>query len=193
MAWAQQYLSMRSKTGYANVKDTIIPLYPRRRVRAVCDPTAVSGTITVADTVNWTGVRGEISVRGETLHTGQEMRDKYQNHSILNTAAYPFIKFKIDSVGTLTKTRGDTLRGKAFGVFELHGVSQPLNADVRTWRDPMGRRVSAKFMIPAEDMTDVYNMSKYALGLGVGGTVWEELWVGIDVILKPSGAASGQT
>src|SRR6185503_20584350 len=49
VAWAQQFLSMRSKTGYANVKDTIIPLYPRRRARSLCEP-AVSGSVTLADT-----------------------------------------------------------------------------------------------------------------------------------------------
>jgi len=40
-------------------------------------------------------------------------------------------------------------------------------------------------LIPAEDMIEVYHMSKYSLGLGVGQTVWDELWLGIDVILRP--------
>ena len=193
IGWAQQYLSMRSKTGYANVKDTIIPLYPRRRARALCEQ-AVSGNLTATDTTNWTGIRGSITVQANKLTTGMAMRDKYARESILNTAAYPTIKFTIDSISPLAKARrGENLEGTVYGVLELHGVSRPIEAPVKTWRDPAGRRVTTKFMIPAGDMVDVYRMSKYSLGLGVGGTVWEELWVGVDVILKPAGAAMGQT
>jgi len=192
IGWAQQYLSMRSKTGYANVKDTIIPLYPRRRARAVCDQ-AVSGNLVANDTTKWSGIHGTITVDANKLTTGMAMRDKYARESILNTGSFPTVKFKIDSIGPLTKVRGDTMQGTVYGILELHGVSQPMKSPVKTWRDPMGRRVTAKFMIPAGDMIDVYRMSKYSLGLGVGGTVWEELWLGVDVILKPAGTATGQT
>ena len=184
MSWAQQFLTMRSKTGYANVKDTIIPLYPRRRARALCE-SAVSGSLTVSDTADWSGVKGTIAVQAEKLTTGVDMRDRYARESILNTKAYPSVKFAIDSLSHLTKARGDTLVGTVYGVLELHGVSHPTSAPLKTWREPVGRRVTAKFMVPAGDLTEVYNMSKYSLGLGVGGVVWDEIWLGIDVILKP--------
>jgi hypothetical protein len=186
MSWAQQFLTMRSKTGYANVKDTIIPLYPRRRARSLCE-SAVSGSITASDTADWTGVKGTIAIQVEKLTTGVDMRDRYARESILNTKAYPNVKFTIDSLSHLTKARGDTLVGTVYGVLELHGVSHPASAPLKTWREPAGRRVTAKFMLPAGDLTDVYNMSKYSLGLGVGGVVWDEIWLGVDVILKPTG------
>jgi hypothetical protein len=187
ISWAQQFLSMRSKTGYANVKDTIIPLYPRRKARSLCEP-AVSGSVTLADTAQLTDVKGTIVLQAEKLTTGLDMRDRYAKESILNTKTYPTITFKIDSLSHLTKARGDTLVGQAYGVFELHGITRPMSAAIKTWHEPAGRRVSAKFMVPAGDMTEVYHMSKYSLGLGVGGVVWQELWLGVDVILKPQGA-----
>jgi polyisoprenoid-binding protein YceI len=132
---------MRSKTGYANVKDTIIPLYPRRKARALCDP-AVTGTVTAKDTTQWNDVKGSITVQADKLTTGLDMRDRYARESILNTRAYPTIKFTIDSLSHLTKARGDTLVGQAYGVFELHGITRPMNAAIKTWREPMGRRVT---------------------------------------------------
>ncbi len=188
LAWATQYLTMRSKTGYAAILDTIIPLYPRRRARPLCEE-AVSGEITATDTTAWQGVHGFISVRADALTTGLDMRDTYARKSILNTASYPTIRFDIDSVAQLQKVRGDTLKGFVYGKFTLHGVAEPVSADLRTWREAGGRRVKAHFMVPAEDMTGKYGMSKMSLGLGVGGTVWKELHMGVDVVLVT--AASG--
>src|SRR5262245_61751491 len=185
ISWAQQYLSMRSKTGYAAVKDTIIPLYPRRRARAMCNQ-AVSGSISASDTTDWAGVKGSVVVQLDQLTSGVDMRDRYARESILQTKAFPTVKFTIDSLSHLTKARGDTLVGTAYGSMELHGVTQKVTAPLKTWKETVGRRVSAKFMIPAVDMTEVYNMSKYSLGLGVGGVIWDELWLGVDVILKPT-------
>lgn len=183
IGWAQQFLTMRSKTGYAAVKDTIIPLFPRRRARPLCDE-AVSGTLTASDTMSWSGVQGKIVVEAAKLRTGTEMRDRYARQSILNTAAYPTITFTIDSTSPLTPGRGNVMQGTVYGTFELHGVQRPISAPFKTWHETVGRRVTAQFMIPAQEMIDVYRMSKYSLGLGVGATVWEELWVGIDVVLN---------
>jgi hypothetical protein len=185
ISWAQQFLTMRSKTGYANVKDTVIPLYPRRRARAMCE-TAVSGSVTTSDTTDFSSVKGNIVVQLEKLTTGVEMRDRYARESILNTKAFPTVTFTIDSLSHLTKTRGDTLAGTVYGVLSLHGVTHPESAPVRTWHEAGGRRVTGKFLVPGTDMTEVYHMSKYSLGLGVGQAVWDELWLGIDVILKPT-------
>ncbi|MBI4502544.1 MAG: YceI family protein [Gemmatimonadetes bacterium] len=176
---------MKSKTGYANVKDTIIPLYPRKRVRPLCEE-AVSGEILVADTTSLRGVHGIISVTADKLTTGMGMRDNYARNSILQTATHPTIKFTIDSVSQLTKAHGDTLRGNAYGVFSLHGVDRPMSATLKTWHEAGGLRVQAKFMVKASDLIDVYRMSKYSLGLGVGNSIWEELHMGVDVVLRPA-------
>jgi hypothetical protein len=184
VAWAQQFLAMRSKTGYANVKDTIIPLYPRRRARALCED-AVSGEITANDTVNWSGIKGTVAVQADKITTGLDMRDNYARHSILNTGAYPLIKYTIDSVGPFTKARRDTLNTTIYGTIDLHGVQHAIQAPAKLWHDAGALRVTAKMLVPAQDMIEVYYMSKYSLGLGVGQTVWDELWLGIDAILRP--------
>jgi hypothetical protein len=190
LAWAADYLSKGAKTGHSNqlVDSTNIPLYPRRRVRPVCTE-AVTGDIMV-DTTSWTLSKGEVTVKAEALITGSDMRDNYAKKSILQTSAYPEIRFTIDSLGPtthVTSARGDTLKTLVYGVFELRGVKHPMVAKAKTTHEAAGLRVRAQFMMPARDMIDVYGMSKMALGLGVGQTIWEELHMGVDVLLKPAG------
>jgi hypothetical protein len=60
-----------------------------------------------------------------------------------------------------------------------------MNTDaLRMWTTPDGLRVTGRFSIPAQDMVDVYHLSKYKLGLGVGAGIWKFLYMGLDVILK---------
>jgi hypothetical protein len=187
MAWAGEFLRQRSKTGYANVRDTIIPLYPRRRARPLC-PDAVNGEVTVADTTTWRGVQGTIAIKGDQLVTGLAMRDEYSKKAILKTATYPEIKFMIDSLSSL-QARGDTLRGRVYGKLQMLGsVPQPATAPLKAWHEAGGLRVQAQFMIPAEHMTEIYGISKVALGLGVGTNIWDELHLGVDAVLKPTGS-----
>ncbi|MSR07697.1 MAG: hypothetical protein EXR93_11620 [Gemmatimonadetes bacterium] len=188
--WATDFLSKGMATGHSSklVDSSSIPLYPRRRVRPLCNE-AVSGDVTI-DTLNWSTARGTVTVKADQLTTGTDMRDNYAKKSILTTSNYPDIKFTIDSLGPMTKkvsVKGDTLRGDVFGTFELRGVKHPMKASARTTHEAGGLRVRAKFMMGTRDMVEVYNMSKVSLGLGVVQSIWEELWMGVDVLLKVPG------
>lgn len=178
------------KHGYAAVSDTtIVPLYPRKEVSPLCTE-AVEGEITVADTARWLGVSGQVTVSGDALITGEERRDAYTRQAILQTERYPQIRFIIDSVVNVTH-EADTVRGTAVGKFNLHGVTRPMTAGVRAWPTAGGLRVLAKFHVPAMDLTQVYGLSRFALGLGVTTRIWHHLFMGVDVVLRPQAAASG--
>lgn len=187
LGWAANFLSKGSSTGHANelLDSASIPIYPRRRVRAICTE-SVTGEIAI-DTVTWATAQGTVTVKAEDLRTGLEMRDNYAKKSILQTSAYPWIKLTIDSLGeTVRKTaaKGDTLRTPIYGTFELRGVRRPVVAKSRTTHEAGGLRVRSEFMIDVRDLVEYYGMSKMALGLGVGQTLWEEIWMGVDVLLK---------
>jgi hypothetical protein len=182
-------LKTESKTGYQNVADTIhVPLYPRRTVETRCTE-SVSGHIDIADIDNWRGISGVVAVRGEALVSGEDRRDAYARKSILHTTRYPEMKFHIDSVVNVTRN-ADTLSGTAVGSFELHGVIKPARAEVQSWPDARGRRALAKFRIPAQAMAEDFGLSRFALGLGMGTKIWQHLYMGVDVILRPAPAGN---
>jgi YceI-like protein len=177
------------KQGYAGVSDTtIVPLYPRPRVRSVCAE-AVEVEVSAADTVRWRGVRGHVVVKADALVGGENRRDAYAREAILQTNRYPDIRFTIDSLVGVSR-QADTLRGTAVGVFVLHGVSQPMTASVRAFPEAGGLRVLGKFRIPTDELVPVYNLSRFALGLGVGVRVWHDLFMGVDLLLRPEGAGA---
>jgi hypothetical protein len=180
----------KSKTGWQNVGDTInVPLYPRGEVTPVCTE-AVEGLVVVADTVTWRVLGGNVAVKGNALVTGEDRRDNYAKRAILQTDRYPDIVFKIDSV-VGTRKDGDTLRTTAVGQFTLHGVTKPMNAQVVAFSEAGGVRVLGKFMVPVKDLVPVWGLSKFALGLGVGTKIWEHLFMGVDLVLRPQTAAGG--
>src|SRR5882762_10218289 len=153
------------KHGYANVSDTIhMPLYPRPAgsVHPSCVE-AVRAEVWSADTVRWRGVRGEVRVRGEALLTGEGIRDLYMHH-VMQTTQYPEILFTLDSVTDL-KREADTLRGVAFGTFELHGVKKPVSAVVSAYPE-------------------------FYLNLGIGTGIWHDLFMGVDLVFHPENASS---
>jgi hypothetical protein len=176
----------KSKTGYAGVLDTIIPLYPRPVAQAVCVP-AVSGEIEAADTIAWRGVHGHIAVDASKLTSGMPSRDSYAQHSLLQTSSFPSIEFDIDSVTALER-HGDTLAATAIGVFQLRGVREPVAVPVRVWHEALGLRVTGQSQFPAMELIDTYKMSRVGLGLGVASHVWKKLHWGLDAILVPAGA-----
>jgi polyisoprenoid-binding protein YceI len=172
------------KQGEAAVSDTtIIPLYPRRRARSVCTP-SVEGRLQVADTTNWRGVSGWITVKAVDLVNDGASRDEYTRKSVLEVHSNPLIKFQIDSVVGVTVVR-DTLRGTAVGSFSFRGVTQPMTAAVRSFNDPLGRRVVGKFHFPAQDLIKVYGVSGLILGMGVATRIWYDIWGGVDLVLRP--------
>lgn len=177
------------KHGDAAVSDTtIIPLYPRRRARAVCSP-AVEGKIQVADTTNWTGVSGWITVNANDLVGGDGPRDTYAKSRVFETTKYPQLKFQIDSLVNVTRVR-DTVKATAVGVFTFRGVDKPVMATIRSYTDESGRRVLGRFHFPAHDMSSVYGVSMYVLGMGVGSRIWYNIWGGVDLVMRTADRTS---
>jgi len=171
------------KHGYAGVDDTtIVPLYQRARVRAVCTE-AVDGQVLVADSVAWRGVSGEVVVRGAALVTGEERRDAFARNAVLETNRYPLMRFIIDSLIDVSR-QGDTVRGTAMGVFSLRDVKKPMTASVRAWSDAGALRVLAKLRVPARTLPEEFGLSRIALGMGVTSGIWYDLFMGIDVVLR---------
>ena len=171
------------RLGYAGVADTVnVPLYPRNEARSICSR-AVEGEVFTPDTVRWTGVTGEIVVRADALLTGSEDRDTFTRQAVLETSRYPEIRFTIDSVIAVSR-QADTLRGTAVGLFSLRDVTTQMTADVQTWPEAGGLRVLAKFRIPATSLTTEYGLSRFALGLGIGARIWQDLFMGVDLVVR---------
>jgi hypothetical protein len=183
--------SKAPKTGHSNQIDTIhVPIYPRPAASENCSP-AVRGEIAANDTVNWKGVKGLILIRGDQLITGLDMRDNYARKAILQTAAYPDIKFYIDSLVNVRHV-GDTLLADAVGALELRAVRAPKRVPLKAWHESLGLRVTAKMMFPSADLPEVYHMSRMSLGLGVGTGLWRFVHIGIDAILVPASSTSSE-
>lgn len=172
--------ALRARTGYSTTLDTVVPLYPRRTARPLCTE-AVSGQVTVEDMRTLRGVKGTLEVDAADLFTGLDMRDKFLR-DVLETTRHPSIRFTIDSLAAVQP--GDTIKANAHGSFTLRGVSTPMIVPVLAWQEAGGLRVTGDFEMVATDMTDVYGISKYKLGLGVGQALWKFLHMGIDVVLK---------
>jgi polyisoprenoid-binding protein YceI len=169
--------------GPSSASDTVhVPLYPRYEARDVCAE-AVRGEVVAPDTVTWRGLRGEVTVKADLLTSGQSQRDAYTRETVLEIQKYPEIRFAIDSLVSVTR-QADTLSGSAVGEFSLHGVTKPMVAAVRVWHEGGGLRVVGKFRIPARSMVQEYGLSSRALGLGVGVRIWQELFMGVDLLLR---------
>jgi len=139
--------SRAPKTGHANVMDTVhVPIYPRPTATEVCAP-AVRGEFTAADTVNWTGVKGLVLVRADQLITGLDMRDNYARKAILQTSAYPDIKFQVDSLVNV-KHVGDTTMATAVGFLEIRAIRSPKKVPLKIFHEPLGLRVTGKMTFP---------------------------------------------
>jgi hypothetical protein len=157
-----------------------IPLFPREEVRAVCTP-AVRGQIVVRDASTWDGVEGTVALDASSLTTGSDMRDRF-TEKILQATRYPNVGFRLERLENVQP--GDTLRATAVGIFELRGVETPMEVPITAWREAGGLRVVGQFQIPARDLIFVYGMSRWKLGLGVGGGIWKELHMGVDFLLR---------
>jgi hypothetical protein len=171
---------------YANTSDTAhVPLYPRHRVRPLCEP-AVSGEIIVADPAHWRGVHGVVKVHADKLFTGEAMRDVMM-HQVLETGSYPDITFKLDSVVNLTK-RADTLVGSAVGTLTVRGQERPVVAQMTAWPYGGGMRVITKWRIAAESLETLVPELRI-LGLGMSTRIWKSFFMGSDLVLRPEGSA----
>lgn len=174
------------KHGDAAISDTtIVPLYPRRRVRPVCAE-AVTASVTIKDTTKWSGVSGNVTVLVEGIVTGEDNRDEYAREKILQHQQFPEVSYHIDSIAEV-RSNGDTVRAFGYGTLTLKGVKQPnVKSSLRFWHEEGGVRVLGKLRFPATDLIEVYGISSFALGLGVGVRMWEHLYLGVDLLMRPS-------
>jgi hypothetical protein len=143
--------------------------------------------VIVPDTATWRGVHGVVTVSADSLVTGENMRDIYAR-KLLRTTQFPFIRFAIDSLLNVTR-RADTLFAMAMGVLSVNGSDKPMGAAVRFWSEAGGTRVLAKLRVPAPMLWQDFGISKYAL-MGAGTGIWKDLFMGVDVVLRPEGTAA---
>jgi len=175
----------RPRTGYAAILDTVnVPLYPRKWALPLCAE-AVRGEIVTSDPATWRDARGLIVVRAEALTIGQPIRDEYAKKTIFTIINYPDIRFQVDSLTDVVP--GDTLTATVMGTFEFRGVRRPdTPARARAWREAGGLRVTTRIDLAIDELTDRFGLSKLALGLGIGGEIWQFFHFGVDVVLKPA-------
>jgi len=172
------------------VWDTLrMPLFSRQRVRPICAE-AVQGEIVVPDSLAWQGVHGNVVISAKAIASGQSLRDKYMQGLILESAEFPDIQFTLDSVVGVTRIVVDTVRGTAVGKLLVRGVSRQMSGRFTARREAGGVRVISKFHFPAGDLTEHFNMSKWALGLGVSSGIWKDVWEGVDMLLRPAASSS---
>jgi len=158
-----------------------IPLFPRLEVKSVCGQ-AVVGEVVLPKTATWDGMTGRVTVEANTVITGNDNRDRYM-FTIIETQRYPEYSFRLEQLENIQP--GDTLNATAKGVFTLRGIDRPVSVPVKAWREGDDIRVTGKFMIPVSELLEKYHMSRFKLGLGVGGALWRELHMGFDLILVP--------
>lgn len=182
---AQMVKAMRKRIGYGTVTlDSIIPLYPRKNVRPVCS-SAVTADINVEDLNSYRNVQGLISVSVKDLYTGMRLRDEF-TFRLVEYLKYPNIEFRIDSLTNVAQ-RADTTYANTVGTFILRGARQRMVVPIKITNVADGIRVVGQFQIRARDLLDVYGMSRYKLGLGVGTDIWKLLHMGFDIVLSENG------
>lgn len=169
-------------------EDTIhIPLFVREHPRPVCAE-AVQGSLTTADTVHWNGVRARVVVDARLLVTGEKERDVFARNAVLEADKYPQITFAIDSLTRVIRSaKGDTVRATAVGTLGLHGTTTPLSVPIVATREPDGWRVRGRWFMTSDELWSKYQLSKQAMALGVGMGIWKQLWMGVDLVLRPAG------
>jgi len=47
-----------------------------------------------------------------------------------------------------------------------------------------GLRIQGKYMMPAQDLRDVYDMSEVITGAGLGLRMWESVHFGFDLVVR---------
>jgi hypothetical protein len=188
VSYAVDYLTRKDASPTKLSDTTKIPLYPRRVVRSLCTP-AVTGQITARDTVTWSGARGRIAIESRHLRTGLDFRDAYARKAIYGSDQFREIVFELDSLTNVRRTRGDTLLATALGHLEIRGVRIPISVRAKATREAGALRVQGITHLPAADLVDTFGVSPYALGMSVGLKAWKDLWMGMDVVLRPQTGA----
>lgn len=187
--WSVDATDINLPPGAASGDTTRIPLFPRLHVRPVCTE-AVHGELIAPDTLTWKGAHGSISVDAATLLTGEKLRDAFARGTVLEADRYPEIVFMIDSITNVRHGGRDTVHADAVGKLLLHGTTHALTIPVVASPEAGGLRVRARWFMTNDNLWSDYGISHLALGLGVGMGIWKQLWMGIDVVLRPQPIAT---
>jgi hypothetical protein len=170
----------RPKYRLTKESESRLPLFPRDTVRANCRR-AVTGSFTASAAAIFRGLKGSITVEPDSITNGSDIRDRFAEKYVYSSAKYPYLKFTIDSL-TSVATTGDTITAIAVGNFEMRGILRPTRVQVQGVREASGLRVRGMFAMPAKELRERYDVSKIALGLGVGMKLWETLFMGFDLV-----------
>ena len=169
---------------------THIPLLQRVRVRPVCTE-AVHGHLMTPDTATWIDTQGRIVVEAAALVSGEKQRDEFARKSVLETDKYPQIVFNIEGIMDAKRT-GDTTTALAVGELMLHGKSTPIAVHVLSWHENGTLRVRGRWYMTPNELWSKYGISKQAMALGVGMGIWKQLWMGVDLVLRPEPVRSAR-
>jgi hypothetical protein len=183
----QYAINYKSRPKYKLTKESEsrLPLFPRDTVRANCRR-AVTGSFTSADAKRFSQMKGSVTVLIDSITNGSDARDKFADKYVYSSAKYPTLRFVVDSLTSVAMS-GDTVHAVAVGTFTMRGVDKPTRVQVTGVREPSGLRVRGTFAMPAKELQERYDVSKVALGLGVGLKLWDTLFMGIDLVLiEPS-------
>jgi hypothetical protein len=180
---AGYYINYKNRPKIRTTKEaeSRVPLFPRDTVRANCRR-AVTGSFTTSDARRFADMKGTVAVLPDSITNGSDSRDAFADKYVYSSAKYPTVEFRVDSVRAVSMS-GDTINGIAIGTFILRGVEQPTRVQVLGVTDASGLRVRGVFAMPAKELQDRYDVSKVALGLGVGLKLWDTLFMGFDLIL----------
>jgi hypothetical protein len=163
--------------------DTVhIPLTVRIRPRPVCAE-AVHGQLMAADTATWQGLQGKIVVVAAALVSGLKDRDAYARDKVLEVDKYPQIAFTIDKLVGV-KPKGDSVTAIAVGTLSLHGTTTPMTIPIIAWHEDGALRVRGRWFMHADEMVSKYGISQQAMAMGVGMGIWQQLWMGVDLVLR---------
>jgi hypothetical protein len=183
--WSVDATDIKLPPGNSDADTIHIPLFPRYKVRPVCTE-AVHGELVAPDTVTWQGAHGKVLISSAALITGEKLRDGFARGVVLEADKYPQIIYTIDSVVNVRRGGRDTIHALAIGSLFLHGTTQALNIAIVEWHDVGGTlRVRGRWFMTGAELWSKYGISKSALGLGVGMGIWKQLWMGVDLVLRP--------
>jgi hypothetical protein len=181
---AGYYINYKSRPKIRTTKESEsrVPLFPRDTVRANCRR-SVTGSFTTSDARRFADMKGTVTVRVDSITNGSDSRDAFADKYVYSSARYPTVDFRVDSVRAVSMS-GDTVNAIAIGTFVLRGVEKPTRVQVQGVHEESGLRVRGLFAMPAKELQDRYEVSKVALGLGVGLKLWDTLFMGFDLILS---------
>ncbi len=111
------------------------------QVKAAWNPNALEGS------------KATVTVPLEKLNTGIALRDEHAKN-YLGVKAHPQATFKLDSLEGFSKlSAGQSVQGKAKGIFNLNGVDHALTAPTTLTLDAAGKKleVTTKFDVAFSD------------------------------------------